>query len=284
MNVNRWRTRSNPWSCPVRRSGRPDHPGGQGVRAGRRLPRRRDDDRGRGRTPADRPEVGPPGHARPADRGRADHLRPAAHRLPGARPGPADVVVVAAGSSRRIAGTDQRSPTSAFAPDRLDGETRARRPLVERLVLVTSPNRSPRGGRRLAPGRRDRGHRRGATRQASVAAGVRHLDALDGGDGTGRDRGPRPRRRAAAVSPRAGRRPSRRLSRRTAPRSRCSRSPRRSSGCATALVDDTVPRESLAAAQTPQGARRALLLDAWAAFPPDGPPELHRRGRPARGL
>ena len=40
------------------------------------------------------------------------------------------------------------------------------------------------------------------------------------------------------------------------------------------LVEATVPRESLAAAQTPQGARRALLLDAWAAFPPDGPPEF----------
>ena len=40
------------------------------------------------------------------------------------------------------------------------------------------------------------------------------------------------------------------------------------------LVLETVDRSALAVAQTPQGARRGLLLDAWAAFPPDGPPEF----------
>jgi 2-C-methyl-D-erythritol 4-phosphate cytidylyltransferase/2-C-methyl-D-erythritol 2,4-cyclodiphosphate synthase len=40
------------------------------------------------------------------------------------------------------------------------------------------------------------------------------------------------------------------------------------------LVLETVDRSTLAAAQTPQGARRSLLLQAWAAFPPDGPREF----------
>ena len=40
------------------------------------------------------------------------------------------------------------------------------------------------------------------------------------------------------------------------------------------VVLDTVDRSHLAAAQTPQGARRGLLLDAWATFPPDGPREF----------
>jgi 2-C-methyl-D-erythritol 4-phosphate cytidylyltransferase len=43
---------------------------------------------------------------------------------------------------------------------------------------------------------------------------------------------------------------------------------------AEGLVLATVDRSTLAAAQTPQGARRGLLLDAWIAFPPDGPGEF----------
>ena len=37
-------------------------------------------------------------------------------------------------------------------------------------------------------------------------------------------------------------------------------------------IVETVERAGLAAAQTPQGARRRLLLDAWNRFPPDRPP------------
>jgi 2-C-methyl-D-erythritol 4-phosphate cytidylyltransferase/2-C-methyl-D-erythritol 2,4-cyclodiphosphate synthase len=39
-------------------------------------------------------------------------------------------------------------------------------------------------------------------------------------------------------------------------------------------VHETVDRTRLAAAQTPQGARRALLLGAWASFPPEGEREF----------
>jgi 2-C-methyl-D-erythritol 2,4-cyclodiphosphate synthase len=40
------------------------------------------------------------------------------------------------------------------------------------------------------------------------------------------------------------------------------------------MVHGTLDRSTLAVAQTPQGARRGLLLDAWVAFPPDGAPEF----------
>jgi 2-C-methyl-D-erythritol 4-phosphate cytidylyltransferase/2-C-methyl-D-erythritol 2,4-cyclodiphosphate synthase len=40
------------------------------------------------------------------------------------------------------------------------------------------------------------------------------------------------------------------------------------------LVFETVDRSALATAQTPQGARRGLLLDAWTTFPPQGPREF----------
>jgi 2-C-methyl-D-erythritol 4-phosphate cytidylyltransferase/2-C-methyl-D-erythritol 2,4-cyclodiphosphate synthase len=40
------------------------------------------------------------------------------------------------------------------------------------------------------------------------------------------------------------------------------------------LVQETVDRTALAAAQTPQGARRSLLMRAWAAHPPEAPREF----------
>jgi 2-C-methyl-D-erythritol 2,4-cyclodiphosphate synthase len=40
------------------------------------------------------------------------------------------------------------------------------------------------------------------------------------------------------------------------------------------IVLETVDRSMLATAQTPQGARRGLLLDAWTMFPPGGPREF----------
>jgi 2-C-methyl-D-erythritol 4-phosphate cytidylyltransferase/2-C-methyl-D-erythritol 2,4-cyclodiphosphate synthase len=40
------------------------------------------------------------------------------------------------------------------------------------------------------------------------------------------------------------------------------------------LVLETVDRSALAVAQTPQGVRRALLLEAWDRFPPEGPREF----------
>jgi 2-C-methyl-D-erythritol 4-phosphate cytidylyltransferase/2-C-methyl-D-erythritol 2,4-cyclodiphosphate synthase len=146
---------------------------------------------------------------------------------------------------------------------------------VERLVLVTSADRVPgwtaadwlpAGVTAVVAG--------GASRQASVAAGVRHLDVLDGGDGTGRERpvlvhdGARPLvppslvdEVAAAVEAHGAALPVLPVAE-TLKR------------VVDGVVETTVTRSSLAAAQTPQGARRGLLLDAWATFPPEGPPEF----------
>ena len=184
--------------------------------------------------------------------------------------------MVAAGSSRRMAGTDKLladiggRPLIAWTVDAL---LAAR--CVERLVLVTSPERVaewraaawlPAGVTAVIAG--------GATRQASVAAGVRHLDALDGGTGAGRERavlvhdGARPLVPAALVEAVAEAVEAHGAALPVLPVAETLK--RVHDG----LVETTVPRESLAAAQTPQGARRALLLDAWRAFPPDGPPEF----------
>ena len=197
----------------------------------------------------------------------------------GPAPGPrADVVVVAAGSSRRMAGTDKLladvggRPLIAWTVEALLAA-----PCVERLVLVTSPERvAAWAAARLAARRASpRSSPGGATRQASVAAGVRHLDALDGGDGTGRDRPVLVHDGARPLVPPRWSRPW----------------PTRSSAHGAALpvlpvaetlkrvrdglVETTVPRESLARRPDARRAPAAgLLLDAWATFPPDGPPEF----------
>jgi 2-C-methyl-D-erythritol 4-phosphate cytidylyltransferase/2-C-methyl-D-erythritol 2,4-cyclodiphosphate synthase len=188
----------------------------------------------------------------------------------------ADAVVVAAGSSRRMAGTDKLlwevggRPLVAWTVGALLAAAS-----VERLVLVTSPERVaawrrapwlPAGITAVVAG--------GASRQASVAAGVRHLDALDGGDGTGRDRpvlvhdGARPLVPASLVDEVAAAVEAHGAALPVLPVAETLKRVR------DGVVDATVPREGLAAAQTPQGARRGLLLEAWTAFPPGGPPEF----------
>ena len=111
----------------------------------------------------------------------------------------------------------------------------------------------------------------GDTRQASVAAGVRHLDRVDPDGG---DRpvlvhdGARPLASPAlveAVVEAVGRHGA------AIPVLPVAETLKR--------VDDgrileTVDRAGLASAQTPQGARRRLLLEAWDRFPPDGPPSF----------
>ena len=184
----------------------------------------------------------------------------------------ADVVVVAAGSSRRMGGTDKLMasvggrPLLAWTLDAL-----AAAPGVERLIVVTSPERVAewRAAPWLPPGTDVVAG--GPTRQQSVAAGVRHLDAVDP---AGRDRpvlvhdGARPLVTPALVT--------------------AVIEAVRAHGAALPVVPvvetlkrvedgavlETVDRSTLAAAQTPQGARRGLLLDAWTAFPPDGAREF----------
>lgn len=144
-------------------------------------------------------------------------------------------------------------------------------PETERLIVVTAPERVAelRAATWLSPGTEVVAG--GRTRQLSVAAGVRHLDRLDPG---GRDRpvlvhdGARPLVTPALVAAVI-----------EAVRSHGAAVPvvpivetlKRVEG---GVVLQTVDRSTIAAAQTPQGARRGLLLDAWSVFPPDGDREF----------
>ena len=181
-----------------------------------------------------------------------------------------DAVVVAAGSSRRMGGTDKLAAVVAGRPLLAWSVAAvASAPGVDRVVVVVAPERVGEvstadwlpGGAEVVAG--------GATRQASVAAGVRHLAATDP---TGDDRvvlvhdGARPLvspALVAAVAEEAQRHGA------AIPVLSVAETLKRIDGH---RVTGTVDRAGLAAAQTPQGARRRLFLDAWARFPPDGPP------------
>jgi 2-C-methyl-D-erythritol 4-phosphate cytidylyltransferase/2-C-methyl-D-erythritol 2,4-cyclodiphosphate synthase len=185
----------------------------------------------------------------------------------------ADVVVVAAGSSRRMAGEDKLLAPIGGRP-LLAWTLRAilAAPCVDRVVLVTSPDRvSAWRAAPWLPARVADVVAGGSTRQRSVAAGVRRLEVLDPG---GRDRpvlvhdGARPLVSPALVAAVAAA-----VARYGAalPVVPVAETLKEVGG---GRVLGTVDRTALAAAQTPQGARRGLLLDAWAAFPPDGDREF----------
>lgn len=184
----------------------------------------------------------------------------------------ADVVVVAAGSSRRMEGTDKLlasvagRPLLAWTLAALAGT-----PEVERLILVTAPARVAelRAAPWLVPGTVVVAG--GPTRQQSVAAGVRHLHALDP---DGRDRpvlvhdGARPLVTPTLVTAVIAAVHSHGAALPVVPVAETLK--RIKDG----VVLETVDRSTLGAAQTPQGARRGLLLDAWTRFPPDGDREF----------
>jgi 2-C-methyl-D-erythritol 4-phosphate cytidylyltransferase / 2-C-methyl-D-erythritol 2,4-cyclodiphosphate synthase len=147
-------------------------------------------------------------------------------------------------------------------------------PSVSRIVVVAAPERV--AAWREAPWARDLDAvvdvvAGGPTRQVSVANGVRHLAELDpdGGDRTVLVHdGARPlvspalvESVAAAVEAHGAALPVLPVSE-TIKRVEDGR------------VIETVDRTTLGAAQTPQGARRSLLLHAWEMFPPDGAREF----------
>ena len=145
-------------------------------------------------------------------------------------------------------------------------------PVVERLVLVVAPDRVEElASAPWLPAAVDAVVAGGATRQASSAAGVRYLVALDPG---GRERpvlildGARPLVSAALVEVLVAAVVSHGAAIPVVPVSETLKR------VGDGLVHETVDRSVLAAAQTPQGARRGLMLDAWGRFPPDGPPEF----------
>ncbi|MHB8890569.1 MAG: 2-C-methyl-D-erythritol 2,4-cyclodiphosphate synthase [Candidatus Limnocylindrales bacterium] len=190
----------------------------------------------------------------------------------GERPA-ADAVVVAAGVSRRMGGTDKLMAPVAGRP--LLAWTLAAlaaSPVVERLVLVTSPDRVDAvAAAPWLPARVDAVVAGGATRQVSVAAGVRHLHQLDP---AGRDRpvlvhdGARPLVSVALVEAVAAAVVRHGAAIPVVPVAETLKR------VGDGQVHATVDRSVLAMAQTPQGARRGLLLDAWVEFPPEGAPEF----------
>ena len=186
----------------------------------------------------------------------------------------ADIVVVAAGASRRMGGTDKLTapilgrPLLAWTIAAL-----AASPVVGRLVLVVAPDRVDEiAGSPWLPSRVDAVVAGGAVRQASVAAGVRHLEAIEPGhperpvlihDGARPLVSPALVAAVALATARHGA---------AIPVLPVAETLKRMG--AGGRVHETVDRSSLAAAQTPQGVRRGLLLEAWRRFPPEAPPEF----------
>jgi 2-C-methyl-D-erythritol 4-phosphate cytidylyltransferase/2-C-methyl-D-erythritol 2,4-cyclodiphosphate synthase len=185
----------------------------------------------------------------------------------------ADAVIVAAGASRRMGGTDKvLAPIGGRPLLAWSIEAIAASGHVDRVVVVTAPDRVD--GLRAAawlPGVVASVVAGGETRQASVANGVAELVRLDP---EGADRpvlvhdGARPLVSPALVSA---------VAEATArdgaaiPVLSVSETIKRVQG---GRVLETLDRSVLAAAQTPQGVRRRLLLEAWARFPADGEPQF----------
>lgn len=183
---------------------------------------------------------------------------------------PADAIVVAAGASRRMGGRDKLHasiggrPVLAWSLDAL-----VRAPGVERIVVVTAPARvGDLRARPWLPASVVEVVAGGERRQDSVAAGFQALErvapAADDRVVLVHD-GARPLvspgligRVAAAVAEHGAAIPvvpvAETLKRVT-----------------EGLVQATVERTALAAAQTPQGATRGILREAYRRFPPGGP-------------
>lgn len=209
---------------------------------------------------------GSPGDGRPPD-GAAPAPETAAATTPGSVP--FDAIVVAAGSSRRMDGLDKVTvsiggrPLLAWTLDAI-----AATPGLGRLVVAVAPERvaeisavawlPPSVVAVVAGGRR---------RQESVAVAFAALDAPDDRVVLVHD-GARPavsvgliRSVAAAVQAGGAAIPVTPVAE-TVKRVRAG------------LVVETVDRSVLSTAQTPQGIRAGTLRAAWAAFPPEGPPEF----------
>ncbi len=180
--------------------------------------------------------------------------------------GSVDAVIVAAGSSTRMAGVDKLGavilgrPLLAWSLDAI-----AASPCVRHVVVVAPPGRVAElsaqpwvaeAGARVVAG--------GARRQELVAAGV----AATGSPVVLVHDGARPLVTAGVVEAVAAAAGATGAAIPTVPVAETLKRVERG------LVGGTVERSGLAAAQTPQAARRDLLERAWALFPPSGPREF----------
>jgi len=198
---------------------------------------------------------------------------PAPGAVPGVR---ADAVVVAAGASRRMEGVDKLAAPLAGRPLlawTLAAIAAARE--VERIVVVTAaPGLDALRGAAWLPARVVEVVPGGARRQESVAAGVAALERLDGGAEAAADRvvlvhdGARP-----LVSPNLVGAVARAAATYGAavPVLPVAETLKRVAGD---RIVETIERAGLAAAQTPQGVRRALLRAAYAQQPPGSAAEF----------
>jgi 2-C-methyl-D-erythritol 4-phosphate cytidylyltransferase / 2-C-methyl-D-erythritol 2,4-cyclodiphosphate synthase len=189
-----------------------------------------------------------------------------------ARPTQADVIVVAAGRSSRMGGTDKLMAPIAGRP--LLAWTLsavAATPAVERIVVVTSPDRveALRAASWL-PGTVSDVVAGGDRRQESVAAGFAALapDASDDDRIVLVHDGARPLVTPGLV---ASVIESATAHGAAIPVLPVAETLKRVDGD---LVAETVDRSLLGAAQTPQGVRRGLLREAYRQYPPDGPQDF----------
>ena len=182
-----------------------------------------------------------------------------------------DVIVVAAGASSRMGGTDKRLALLGGRPLLIRSlEAIAASPVVDRIVLVMGAGPAlevvrpmlPEAVIAIVPGGEHRG--------ASVAAGLAAFERLDGG---GMDP-------ARVVLVHDGARPLVPSSLVTAVAEAAA-----AHGAAIPVVPEAdtlrrldgaelgeiVERDGLVAAQTPQGVRSGLLREAFRRYPPDGP-------------
>jgi 2-C-methyl-D-erythritol 4-phosphate cytidylyltransferase / 2-C-methyl-D-erythritol 2,4-cyclodiphosphate synthase len=184
----------------------------------------------------------------------------------------ADAIVVAAGSSRRMAGVDKLDQVVGGLPLLAHALTAiAAAPEVDSIVLVTASERIerivaaewlPEAVRAVVPG--------GTRRHESVAAGLAALDAF-GSAADSDDRvvlvhdGARPLVEPGLVSRVAAAAAAHGAAIPVVP---VTETLKRVDGDRLA---GTIDREGLATAQTPQGVRRGLLRAAFERFPPTGP-------------
>lgn len=192
----------------------------------------------------------------------------------------ADAIVVAAGSSQRMGGRDKLAadlagrPVLAWTLDAI-----AASPLVERIALVRTAEQATAGAPDWLPAKVVAVVAGGARRQESVAAGIRALEAASGaslGTRGGSDRarvllvhdGARP-----LVSPRLVEAVARAAAKHGAaiPVLPVTETLKRVEG---ELITDTVDRAGAATAQTPQGVRWDVLVDALARVQPGDALEL----------
>ncbi|MES2210353.1 MAG: 2-C-methyl-D-erythritol 2,4-cyclodiphosphate synthase [Chloroflexota bacterium] len=182
-----------------------------------------------------------------------------------------DAIVVAAGESKRMEGTDKRVAPLAGRPLLIRTlEALAGAAIVERIVLVMGHGPALEAIRPMLPGNVFSVVDGGAHRGASVEAGFRALESLHGG-AIDRDRvvlvhdGARPLVTPALIRSVAAAADEHGAAIPVVPVTDTVRRVR------AGVVGEIVDRTDLMAAQTPQGVRAGLLSEALSRYPASGP-------------